>query len=145
MEGFGAARRVPKPSAGGWGWGGYVGVMGYTPQQLADIRAIEDAAKRYSHGVDRLDGDWMKSAYWPDATDDHGTFVGNAWEFVDHCMASHGRWRSTMHCVYNHQIELDADASATAMSGPSQRELRKRGRLARRPPFERCARRRALK
>ena len=83
--------------------------MGYTPQQLADIRAIEDAAKRYSHGVDRLDADWMKSAYWPDATDDHGTFVGNAWEFVDHCMASHGRWRSTMHCIYNHQIELDAD------------------------------------
>ena len=52
----------------------------------------------------------MKSAYWPDATDDHGTFVGNAWEFVDHCMVSHLRWRFTMHCVYNHYVELD-DAS----------------------------------
>jgi len=82
--------------------------MGYTPKQLGDIAAIQDIAKRYSHGVDRLDGDCMKSAYWPEAIDDHGTFVGNAWEFVDHCMASHVRWRSTMHCVYNHLIEFDA-------------------------------------
>ena len=49
----------------------------------------------------------MKSAYWPDATDDHGVFVGNAWEFVDHCMVSHMRWKSTSHCVFNHVIELD--------------------------------------
>jgi len=83
--------------------------MGYSPQQLSDLESIRDAAKRYSHGVDRLDGDWMKSAYWPDATDDHGVFVGNAWEFVDHCMASHVRWRSTMHCIFNHQIRLDDD------------------------------------
>jgi hypothetical protein len=80
-----------------------------TPGQLADLEAIRAAAQRYSHGVDRLDGDWMKSAYWPDGTDDHGVFVGNAWEFVDHCMSTHGRWRSTMHCIYNHQIELDPD------------------------------------
>jgi hypothetical protein len=49
----------------------------------------------------------MKSAYWPDAIDDHGVFVGNAWEFVDRCMESHRRWRSTMHCIFNHQIEID--------------------------------------
>ena len=83
--------------------------MAYTSEQLSDREAIREVVLRYSHGVDRLDGDWMKSAYWPDATDDHGVFVGNAWEFVDHCMASHVRWRSTMHCVYNHQIELDDD------------------------------------
>ncbi len=66
-------------------------------------------ACRYSHGVDRLDGEWMKSAYWPEAIDDHGTFVGNAWEFVDRCMASHGRWRATMHCILNHTIVLNDD------------------------------------
>ena len=64
---------------------------------------------RYARGVDRLDGECMKSAYWPDATDDHGVFVGNAWEFVDQCMTSHLPWRSTMHCIYNHQIEIDDD------------------------------------
>jgi hypothetical protein len=84
--------------------------MSYTAEQLADIHAIENVAKRYSRGVDRLDAECMKSAYWPDAVDDHGVFVGNAWEFVDHCMVSHLRWRSTMHCVYNHYVELiDAD------------------------------------
>ena len=75
--------------------------------ELADREAIREVANRYAHGVDRLDGDWMKSAYWSDAIDDHGVFVGNAWEFVDRCMASHGRWRSTMHTTLNHQIEMD--------------------------------------
>jgi hypothetical protein len=81
----------------------------YTAQQLGDLAAIRDAAQRYCHGVDRLDPDSMRSAYWPDATDDHGTFVGNAHEFVAHCMTAHVRWRSTLHCITNHQIELDDD------------------------------------
>lgn len=83
--------------------------MSYTHEQLSDIEDIRDCAKRYCHGVDRLDADWMKSAYWPDAIDDHGVFVGNAWEFVDHCMVAHLPWRSTMHCIFNHQITLDPD------------------------------------
>jgi len=83
--------------------------MPYTPQQLSDLEDIRDVAKRYCHGVDRLDGGWMKSAYWPDATDDHGVFVGNAHEFVDMCMESHKRWSFTLHTIYNHQIELDPD------------------------------------
>ena len=89
-----------------------VASVGYTTEQLKDVADIEAVAKRYSHGVDRLDGDCMKSAYWPDAIDDHGVFVGNAMEFVDHCMASHVRWRSTMHCIYNHLIEFDSTSSA---------------------------------
>jgi hypothetical protein len=74
-----------------------------------DREAIRDVVNRYCHGVDRLDADCMKSAYWPDAVDEHGVFNGNAWEFVDHCMASHRRWRSTMHCVFNHHISLGPD------------------------------------
>lgn len=85
--------------------------MTYTPEQLSDLRLIEDCAKRYCRGVDRLDGDLMKSAYWPEATDDHGTYVGPAWPFVDHCMTSHRRWRSTSHCIFNHTIELEDDGT----------------------------------
>lgn len=66
---------------------------------------------RYSHGVDRLDLDVMRSAYWPDATDDHGVFVGNAWEFCDMVVRTHGRYLSTMHCVMNHLIELQPGQS----------------------------------
>lgn len=83
--------------------------MEFTVQQLSDIEAIKAATKRYCYGVDRLDPEVMRSAYWPDGTDDHGVFVGNAHEFVDHCMVAHLGWRSTLHCIYNHQIDLDTD------------------------------------
>jgi hypothetical protein len=83
--------------------------MSYGPSELADLQAISEVVQRYCRGVDRLDEALMKSAYWPDATDDHGVFVGNAHEFVEHCMVSHLRWRSTSHCVFNHHIELDPD------------------------------------
>jgi hypothetical protein len=83
--------------------------MGYTAEQLSDIQCIRDAAHRYCRGVDRLDEALMKSAYWPEATDDHGVFVGNAMEFTEMCMISHLKWRSTNHCILNHYIELDDD------------------------------------
>ena len=80
-----------------------------TPQQLADAEACREAARRYARGVDRLDAECMKSAYWPEATDDHGVFAGNAWEFVERCMSSHRRFASTMHSIYTHSVELDDD------------------------------------
>jgi hypothetical protein len=76
-------------------------------QRLGYIEAIRAVAQRYCRGVDRLDPDEMRSAYWPDAIDEHGVFVGNAWEFVDHCMVSHRKWRGTMHCIFNHHIVID--------------------------------------
>ena len=81
----------------------------YTPQQLSDLESIRNCAQRYCRGVDRLDEALMKSAYWPDATDDHGTYVGNAMTFCEHCMTAHLKWRSTSHCIFNHHIELDED------------------------------------
>ena len=83
-----------------------------SPEDLATVEACRDLARRYCYGVDRLDAETMKSAYWPDATDDHGTFVGNAHEFVDHCMTSHLRWKWTMHTIFNHRVELDDDTHA---------------------------------
>ena len=46
--------------------------MTYTPEQLSDREKIREAAMRHSYGVDRLTPDVMKSAHWPEATDDHG-------------------------------------------------------------------------
>ena len=42
--------------------------MRYTLEQLNDLEDIKNVARRYCRGVDRLDPDEMKSAYWPDAT-----------------------------------------------------------------------------
>ena len=83
--------------------------MAYTPEQLSDLQCISDAVHDYCHGLDRGDRDWMARAYWPDGTDDHGYFAGNALEFVDLCLAGQGKWRATMHCILNHQIVLEAD------------------------------------
>ena len=83
-------------------------------ESLVARDAIRDVARRYSRGVDRLDAAVMKSAYWPDAIDDHGVFVGNAWEFVDNVISSHARFRSTMHCIFNHSVELDDDGVTAA-------------------------------
>lgn len=80
-----------------------------TPEQLGHIEACREVARQYCRGVDRLDADCMRAAYWPDATDDHGTFVGNAHEFVDHCMTSHRRWAWTMHTIFNHTVALEPD------------------------------------
>lgn len=80
-----------------------------TIEQLLAIEACREAARRYSYGVDRLDGEVMKSAYWADAIDDHGVFVGNAWEFCDRVVGSHDRWSWTMHTIFNHRVEVDPD------------------------------------
>jgi len=79
---------------------------------LHAIQACKDAALRYCRGVDRLDPDEMRSAYWPDAIDEHGSFNGNAHEFVDHCMTAHLKWRATMHCVFNHLVEVESEEQA---------------------------------
>jgi ketosteroid isomerase-like protein len=50
--------------------------------ELADREAIRECLYRYSRGVDRLDADMVRSAYWPDCTDNHLGFTGNAEEFI---------------------------------------------------------------
>lgn len=84
--------------------------MAYTSQQLSDLRCIEEVTTRYTYGLDRLDRDTMRSAYWPDAVDHHGpAFDGLAWDYVDVAMASHKRWAPSLHTLMNQIIELDDD------------------------------------
>jgi hypothetical protein len=71
---------------------------------------IRQAAARYSTGVDRCDLPMMQSAYWPDAIDDHGVFVGNAMEFCERVVSTHRRFLATMHCNANHRIDIEPEA-----------------------------------
>ena len=50
--------------------------------ELADREAIRDCMYRYSRGIDRCDVELLRSAYWPDATDNHTGFVGTREEFI---------------------------------------------------------------
>lgn len=55
-------------------------------QQLLDRQQIEQVLHLYCRAIDRLDADLLRSIYHPDAIDDHGSFSGNAHEFVDFIM-----------------------------------------------------------
>jgi SnoaL-like domain len=74
--------------------------------------AIRSAALRYCQGIDRCDEELIKSAYHPDAFDDHGTFKGNAWEFAGYVSKSLLRYKATKHVVTNHSISVDVSGSS---------------------------------
>jgi hypothetical protein len=73
---------------------------------------IRQVAARYARGVDRLDVATMRSAYWPDAIDDHGVYVGDAMAFCDRVVSTHRRFDWTMHCILNHWIDVVDDTTA---------------------------------
>jgi hypothetical protein len=81
--------------------------MAYSPEEISDREQIRDVAMLYCRGVDRLDVACMKSAYWPDAIDEHGGFVGNGHAFAEYCMTAHLKWSWTMHSIFNHTVEVD--------------------------------------
>src|SRR5690606_1330937 len=65
---------------------------------------------------DRCNEQWIQSAFWPDATDDHGTFSGNAYEFAKYLMTSLKRLSATSHFLGNIHIELDGEEHARVES-----------------------------
>ena len=70
-------------------------------EELADREAIRECLYRYSRGVDRLDADMLRSAYWPDCTDNHMGFTGNAEEFIAWSFPIMGSMDQTMHMIGN--------------------------------------------
>lgn len=77
--------------------------------ELIAKQEIRDALMRYSRGIDLLDPQLVKSAYHPDAYDDHGTFKGNAHEFAEHVMTGLSRMECTQHFLGNSLIELEGN------------------------------------
>jgi hypothetical protein len=72
--------------------------------------AIRDVLCRYCHGIDRCDVAMLRSAYWPDGHELHGTFNGYAWEFAEYMTASMRAnvIRSQQH-IGNALIQVDPD------------------------------------
>ena len=52
-------------------------------QATVDRMAILQLQAAYARGVDRADRELLRSVYWEDATDDHGSFVGGGHAFAD--------------------------------------------------------------
>lgn len=85
-------------------------------QALIDRQAIEEKVRLYCRAIDRLDIELLRSVYWPEGTDDHGSFIGNAYEFAEFIMIDlKKRVIDGMHAIMHTVIELDGNV-ATAES-----------------------------
>ena len=85
-------------------------------QRLADTQEIHEVLLRWCRGIDRGDEELMRSAYHPDAVDEHGanTYTGEtaARAYIE----KHRRaFKRHMHLTLNTLIEVDGD-TATAES-----------------------------
>lgn len=82
----------------------------------ADRRAIEDCLLRYIRGIDRKNWDLVRSAYHPDAYDDHGAYKGGIDGFIESRLKVHATIEQSMHLVTNLCIEFAGPGSALAES-----------------------------
>jgi len=78
-------------------------------QELWDRQLLHDNMMQYARGVDRMDHELMKSAYWPDSIDDHGVFIGGGQEWADVAITYKDLIWSNSHHVSNVMIEIEND------------------------------------
>ena len=77
---------------------------------LVDKEAIRELALLYSRGVDRKDGQLLRTLYTADATDTHGdTFDGPADKYVDFLEQAFPFMRYSGHHICNHLISVNGD------------------------------------
>lgn len=83
-------------------------------EALAQREAIKDILYTHSRGLDRLDADLLKQAYWPDAEVDYGAFKGSAHQFADIISpALSSQFELTQHLLGQTLIEMDGDKANT--------------------------------
>jgi hypothetical protein len=78
---------------------------------LLDKQEIHETLMRYCRGIDRCDEELLRSVYHPDATDNHGQFVGKASDFIPWALKSLARDINTKHYVTNEYIDLRGDVA----------------------------------
>ena len=87
-----------------------------TLQDLLDREAIRDALYRYCRGIDRCDEAALRSTYWEDATDCHGSWNGSAGGFIEQALAKLRLGGRRIHQITNVMIELHGDVAAVESS-----------------------------
>jgi hypothetical protein len=71
-----------------------------------DKLEVGELAMKLARGIDRCDAELISSVFWPDASDDHGSFKGSAQEFVRWVIpVLHGMER-TSHQICNQLVEV---------------------------------------
>ena len=78
-------------------------------QGLLDKQACTELVYKLARAIDRCDAELLTSLFHPDATDDHGVFVGTAADFATWVMPVLHSMKRTQHVVGNVLITLDGD------------------------------------
>jgi hypothetical protein len=75
---------------------------------------IYEVLTRYCRGVDRCDADLIRSAYHPDAIDDHGMFKGLGVDFAPWIVAwERANIRQCQHFIGNFRCDIDGDVASS--------------------------------
>jgi hypothetical protein len=82
-------------------------------RELLDKDAIRDVIMRYSRAIDRVDGELLRTVYWPDGWDSHSIFDGPIDEFVPWVTDTLNGMIATQHLLGNISIELNGDHAYT--------------------------------
>lgn len=78
---------------------------------LFDRQEILDCGHRFCRGINRMDEAVLRSAFHPDALDDHGIYKGGIDGFVAWIRSLYGALTATQHFVTNQTVELDGDVA----------------------------------
>lgn len=79
---------------------------------LLDRQAIWDCLLRYARGVDRLDEELIRSAFWPDAHDSHGMMNGSVDNFLARWLPTQPAREAGQHFVSNQTVRFDGPDGA---------------------------------
>jgi hypothetical protein len=74
--------------------------------ELLDREAIRDCLYRYCRGIDRADEATLRSSYWPDAEDCHGSYNGPVEGFFQWALAVFKTGARNVHQIGNILIEF---------------------------------------
>ena len=75
--------------------------------RLLDRQQIWDCLLRYTRGVDRMDQDLIRSAFWEDASNSHGPVCGTVEDFIGQWYPAQETREVSFHMVSNQQVEIN--------------------------------------
>ena len=99
--------------------------------RMIDRQLIWDCLLRYCRGIDRLDLDLVRSAFWEDGIDAHGPVDGSVEDFLALWLPAQQGRDVCFHMVSNQSVDIDDDGAhgeayfiaATKPKGGEQLEL----------------------
>jgi hypothetical protein len=77
-------------------------------EDLIERDRISRCITRSVRGMDRYDAELAKASFHPDGTDDHGTVIGSAHQYLD---ARKPGWPGLQHYVTNQSIDIEGDTA----------------------------------